>query len=81
MTFDRTADDRPVLLVPARIAVDLTCPSCGAVYTIPATIGARVVRDDDGAGSLAVRLRAAKVPHICAQLALELDAPRREVEG
>lgn len=65
-------DDRPVLVAPCKVAVELTCPNCGAIYTIPASIGARVTRDSDGAGFVALRVNATKTPHLCGQMELEL---------
>ena len=67
-------EERPVIVAPCRLGVELTCPTCGAIYTIPATLQARVTRDSDGAGSIGLRVRAEKVAHLCGQLTLELDA-------
>lgn len=72
-------EDRPVLVAPCRVGVELCCPTCGAIYVIPASMGSRVTRDSDGAGSIALRVRAEKVAHLCGQMTLDLStaaAPR-----
>lgn len=62
---------------PARVAVILRCPSCHESTTVEATLSARVVRDSDGTGHLALRTRAAKVAHLCGQQSLGLaEGPR-----
>lgn len=74
-----SVEDRPVLVAPCRVGVELSCPNCGAIYTIPAALGARITRDSDGAGTISLRVRADKVAHLCGQMSLELvrdDAPR-----
>jgi hypothetical protein len=74
-----SVEDRVVLVAPCKVGVELTCPTCGAIYTIPASLGARVTRDSDGAGAIALRVRADKIAHLCGQLSLELvsdEAPR-----
>lgn len=65
------------------VAIELTCPTCGAIVTVPASVGARVVKDSDGSGSLAVRVRAVKIPHLCEQQELKLtllDAPGDDLD-
>jgi hypothetical protein len=68
--------DRP-LQAPVRLALILRCPSCNESATVEATLSARVVRDSDGTGHIALRTRAAKVGHVCGQIALGLvEGPR-----
>jgi hypothetical protein len=71
--------ERPVLVAPCKVAIELTCPTCGAIYSIPATIGTRVTRDDVGKGTIRVRLASDSVAHLCAQqtlgLRIEQDTP------
>jgi len=74
-----SVEDRPVLVAPCKVGVELACPTCGAIYVIPVSLGARVTRDSDGDGSISLRARASKVAHLCGQLTLELvsdNAPR-----
>lgn len=75
-----SAEDAPVLVAPCKVAIELTCPQCGGIHTVPASIGARLIRDSDGSGTLAIRARAAKVPHLCGQLTLTLDDARAPKE-
>ena len=78
MTESESVEERAILVAPSRVAVELSCPTCGAIYTIPASLGARVVQNDAGEGTIGIRLRADKVAHLCRQLRLELvddDAP------
>lgn len=75
-----TVEDRPTLVAPCRVGVELCCPTCGAIYVIPASLGARVTRDSDGAGSIAVRIRAEKVAHLCGQMRLELATDEAPIE-
>lgn len=69
-----SVEDRPVLVAPCKVGVELTCPTCGAIYVIPASMLARVTRDSDGAGTIGLRVRADKVAHLCGQMSLELVA-------
>jgi hypothetical protein len=56
-------------------AVDLVCPRCGAIAETVAQVGAKLTVPSDGAGTLAVTVKALKVPHVCGreQLALTFD--------
>lgn len=63
------------IVAPAVIAVRVACPGCGELYVIPVHLGSRLVRDHDGAGTVAVRARASKVEHLCGQMPLELAPP------
>lgn len=58
-----------------RLAVGLTCPTCGQPAELEAKLSARLVRDSDGTTTLALRTRAPKVAHLCDQLPLGLTAP------
>jgi hypothetical protein len=70
------AMSRP-LHAPVRISVVLECPSCAETQTVEATLSARVVKDSDGTGNLALRTRAAKAAHVCGQQSLGLgEGPR-----
>lgn len=72
----RDLTGRPIT-APAKVATILKCPSCGETATVEATLSARVVRDSDGSGFLALRTRAAKVAHVCGQLSIGLvEGPR-----
>lgn len=76
-----SVEERPLLVAPARVAVELTCPTCGAIYSIPASLGVRVVQNDTGEGTIGVRMRADKVAHLCRQMRLDLvgeDAPAEQ---
>lgn len=69
--------DLGAILAPTRISVILPCPSCGATSTIVAAVFARVTKDSDGKGALALRIRAAKAEHVCGQMPLGLvEGPR-----
>jgi len=70
---EEPVEERAVVVVPCRIALELTCPTCGAVYSVPASIGVRVVQSDTGEGSLGPRLKAERVAHLCRQLTLQLE--------
>lgn len=63
--------------LPRDLDVELECPRCGAIASTTAKVATRLVADQDGSGTLGVRVKAAKVPHLCAQLSLTLDAPAR----
>lgn len=79
-----SVEDRQVLVAPCRVGIELTCPTCGAIYVIPATLQARVTRDSDGAGTIGLRVRAEKVAHLCGQMTLELgeaDSAPKEPGG
>lgn len=74
-------EGRPVVLYPPlTLPVVLTCPSCGELATIEAKLSARVTKDSDGSGALALRTRAPKAAHTCDQLALPLG-PTPIAEG
>lgn len=67
---------RPIY-APARVSVILECPTCGETSTVVASLFARVTKDSDGKGALALRTRAAKVEHVCGQMPLGLvEGPR-----
>jgi len=66
-----------IVRAPARLSVILECPTCGETSTVVASLFARVTKDSDGKGALALRTRAAKVEHVCGQLPLGLaEGPR-----
>ena len=66
---------------PATVSVVVTCPTCGAIATLPVKVSSRQVRDDDDSGSLAVRVRVTKMPHLCGQLTLTLVDVDKPVGG
>jgi hypothetical protein len=57
---------------PTRVSVVLPCPSCGQTNTVVAAVFARVTKDSDGKGAIALRIRAPKVEHVCGQMPLGL---------
>ena len=61
-----------LITTPAGLSVTLPCPSCGETETVRATLRSRVVKDQDGSGHLALRVRSPKAEHVCGQLALGL---------
>lgn len=66
-----------VITAPARVSVILECPTCLETATVVASLFARVTKDSDGKGALALRTRAAKVEHVCGQIPLGLtEGPR-----
>lgn len=65
------------LTAPIAIDVTIACPSCGQTATVNAKLSARVVRDSDGSGHLALRTRAAKAAHVCNQTVLGLAEGER----
>ena len=66
-----------IVRAPARLSVILECPTCGETSTVVASLFARVTKDSDGKGALALRTRAAKVEHVCGQMPLGLvEGPR-----
>lgn len=72
---DNDQDERPVPIrtqvsTPAELSVMLICPQCGLDVTIAARLFARVTKDTDGSGALAVKLKAPKAQHVCDQLSL-----------
>ena len=65
------------LPAPVIVSVILKCPGCDETATVEARLSARIVKDSDGTGSLALRTRAAKVAHVCGQQSLGLaEGPR-----
>lgn len=65
------------VMAPTRISVILPCPSCGQTNTVVAAVFARVTKDSDGKGAIALRIRAPKVEHVCGQMPLGLvEGPR-----
>jgi hypothetical protein len=67
-----------ILATPAKAAIRLECPLCEQAETVTATLRTRLVRDQDGTGSLALRVRSAKAEHVCGQLGLGLAEGPRE---
>lgn len=68
--------DKP-LVAPCTVTVELPCPSCDDVVFTEARLQARVTRDSDGSGALALRVRSAKSAHVCNQPSLGLvEGPR-----
>lgn len=66
-------EGKPVYLFPPlTVPIVLTCPSCGDTATVEAKLSARITKDSDGTGALALRTRAPKAAHVCGQLALPL---------
>lgn len=66
-----------IVTAPATVHVILSCPHCGETATIGAKLYARMTKDSDGTGALALRTRAAKVGHVCDQETLGLvEGPR-----
>lgn len=61
-----------VITAPATISVILSCPQCDEPMTVTARLFARMTRDSEGSGALALRTRAAKVEHTCDQPTLGL---------
>jgi len=66
------------LEAPTVVSVELPCPSCDDVVFVEARLQARVTRDSDGSGALALRVRSAKASHICDQPTLGLAEGPRE---
>ena len=69
---------RPSVVVPSTITVELVCPLCDEPSWVEARLQARTTRDTDGNGALALRVRSAKVAHICDQPSLGLTEGPRE---
>lgn len=63
---------------PSVLEVELTCPECETLVRVEARLQTRLVRDQDGTGTLALRTRAAKVQHLCGQGTLGLAEGPRE---
>lgn len=60
------------LSAPTIAEVTLRCPICGSEGSVLARIGTRVTVDDDGTGSLALRVKSTKAAHLCGTSQLEL---------
>ena len=66
------------IAAPCTITVELPCPNCDDVVFTEARLQARVTRDSDGSGALALRVRSAKASHLCNQPTLGLAEGPRE---
>lgn len=68
----------PVIVAPTSVTVELPCPSCDDVVFTEARLSARVTKDSDGTGALALRVRSAKASHVCDQPTLPglVEGPR-----
>jgi hypothetical protein len=62
----------PTLAAPLEVFVSLPCPSCEEELVVKASLFARVTRDSDGKGAIALRTRAPKVSHVCGEPTLGL---------
>lgn len=60
------------IVAPETVQVIATCPNCSVTTTLALKVSSRVVLDDDGAGTLGLRARAPKQPHVCGQTTLDL---------
>lgn len=74
---DQAATVRTLVTTPAEISAMLVCPSCGMDVRVNAKLFARVTKDSDGAGALALKLKAPKAQHVCDQLTMGLDEGAR----
>lgn len=63
---------------PAELTFVLVCPDCDVVLSVAAKFQTRLVRDQDGDGTLALRTKAAKARHVCGQPSLGLAEGERE---
>lgn len=63
---------------PAEVSVVLVCPDCDMETAVAAKFQTRLVRDQDGDATLALRTKAAKVRHDCDQPDLGLAEGDRE---
>lgn len=64
------ADIRVTL--PGVVVAELSCPRCGSIAETSVRLNSRLVADDDDSGTLGVRARSVKVPHLCGQTSLTL---------
>ncbi len=66
-----------IIEAPAIVSIRLICPTCDEPVMVEARLQARVTRDNDGTGAIALRTRAAKVSHLCDAETLGLaEGPR-----
>lgn len=71
------ADVGRVLEAPLKVSIRLYCPACDEPTIVEARLQARLTRDSDGAGAIALRTRAPKSAHVCGQPSLGLaEGPR-----
>lgn len=64
---------RPVTVVaPETVRVVVSCPRCDQTATVAVRLNSRATFDDDGTGTLSLRSKAPKVPHVCGQQQLDL---------
>jgi len=63
---------------PTPINVRLECPVCGMESFVVAKLQARVTKDTDGNGALALRVRSPKASHVCDQPTLGIIEGGRE---
>lgn len=67
-----------LIQTPVVLAMLLECPSCQMQLQVAAKMQTRLTRNQDGTGSLALRLRSAKTQHVCGQQAPGLIEGDRE---
>lgn len=64
--------------LPVMIEAIVTCPKCDDVIDVPLSLHGRLVADDDGTGSIKVRVVQKPIPHVCAQTRLDQVIPELE---
>lgn len=69
--------------LPCVLEMVVECPRCGDVASIAVGLHGRLVADDDGSGTLKVRVDQKAVEHVCAQTRLDqrITIERVPVEG
>lgn len=71
-------DTNGSIRTPAELSAILVCPDCERETAVAVKIQTRLVRDQDGDATLALRTKAAKVRHDCDQPDLGLAEGDRE---
>ena len=66
------------LEAPLKVSIRLYCPACDEAVIVEARLQARLTRDSDGAGAIALRTRAPKAAHICGAPTLGLAEGARD---
>jgi hypothetical protein len=61
--------------LPVAFEAIVECPNCEDTVTITIGLHGRLTADDDGSGSLRVRLEQRAVEHVCAQTRLDQRIP------
>lgn len=78
---DPEKDPDVIVTAPSPLRVILACPDCHRTTMVEAKLFARRTRDSDGTTTLALRTKAPKVAHSCAQLGFGLDGEGGLITG